>query len=142
MQISFTVLGKPRGKGRPRFSTANERVTTRTPHETVVYENLIRMECRRQCGGMRFADDTELEMTVIAYYAIPKSASKHKKTAMEKGEIRPTKTPDLDNVVKIVGDSLNQIAYRDDSQITEVHAYKYYSSEPRLEITIRTICGP
>ena len=136
MQISFTVPGEPRGKGRPRFSTANGRVTTRTPHETAMYENLIRLEYQRQCAGMRFADDAELAMTLFAYYAIPKSASKKKKLAMLKSEMRPIKTPDLDNVIKAVGDSLNQIAYRDDAQIVEVHACKHYSTEPRLEIVI------
>lgn len=35
------------------------------------------------------------------------------------GEIRPTKKPDMDNVVKIIADSLNNLAYYDDTQIVE-----------------------
>ena len=59
----------------------------------------------------------EIELVVRAYKKEPKSVSKKKREAMLKGEIRPTKKPDWDNVGKIVADSLNNIAYDDDSQI-------------------------
>lgn len=44
MRVEFTVLGEPKGKGRPQFSTYGGRITTRTPKDTVIYENLVRME--------------------------------------------------------------------------------------------------
>ena len=66
---------------------------------------------------------------------------KKKIELMEKGEIRPTIKPDLDNCVKIVADSLNGIAYKDDSQIVSVVADKYYSDTPRLELRIGIVCS-
>ena len=61
---------------------------------------------------------------------------------MLKGNIRPTKKPDCDNVLKIVADSLNQIAYKDDSQIVETSVKKYYAEIPRVEVEIYHISDP
>ncbi|MFL8231041.1 RusA family crossover junction endodeoxyribonuclease, partial [Clostridioides difficile] len=55
------------------------------------------------------------------------------------GLIRPNKKPDLDNIIKSVADSLNGIAYKDDSQIVEVVSKKYYSDRPRVEVELEDI---
>lgn len=139
MKVTFSILGEPQGKGRPKFSTVNGHVNTRTPDETVVYENLIQTEYRRQCGARKFDSGVMLDLRILAYYAIPESASKKKKKAMEAGEIRPTKKPDADNVLKVVADSLNQIAYHDDAQVVDTQVRKFYSRNPRLEVSIQNI---
>lgn len=38
---------------------------------------------------------------------------------------RPTKRGDLDNVQKVLYDAMNGFIYADDSQIVEIHAYRY-----------------
>lgn len=134
MTVKFTVLGEPRGKQRPRVTRKGN---TYTPAETVQYENLVRMEYRRQCGDYRFPDDAALDMRIMAYYAIPKSASKKKRQEMLEHRIRPLKKSDWDNVGKIIADSLNEIAYKDDVQIVDGQVRKFYSSEPRVVVTIR-----
>ena len=59
---------------------------------------------------------------------------------MDKGYIRPNKTPDLDNYTKLALDALNDILWEDDRYIIEIHATKYYSTtQPRLDITLDTI---
>lgn len=141
MQVKFTVLGEPQGKGRPKFSRQGKFVKTYTPDKTVLYENLICTEYLRQCPGQRFADKEPLEMRIKAYYAIPTSASKKKQAAMEAGEIRPTKKPDADNIIKVVADSLNQVAYHDDAEIVRVSLAKYYGRQPRIEVEIKTVKG-
>ena len=80
-------------------------------------------------------------MRILAYYGIPKSESKKKKALMRQNEIRPTKRPDADNVVKLVADALNQVAYRDDTQIVDCQVRKFYSDNPRLEVLIQRIGG-
>ena len=135
--VTFTVAGEPKGKGRPKFSTINGHAQAITPKDTVVYENLVKTMYSIQCGGYKFADDSQLDMTIIAYYAIPKSVSKAKREAMLLGKIRPTKKPDWDNIGKIVADSLNQIAYKDDAQIVDALVRKYYSDNPRVEVMIK-----
>lgn len=78
-------------------------------------------------------------MRIKAYYAIPTSASKKKQAAMEAGEIRPTKKPDADNIIKVVADSLNQVAYHDDAEIVGVSLAKYYGRQSRIEVEIKTV---
>ena len=56
---------------------------------------------------------------------------------MSFGLINPTKKPDLDNIAKAILDSLNGIAYKDDSQIVSLLISKKYSDRPRVEITLK-----
>ena len=99
MVRAFTVPGEPKGKGRPRFNPMNPAAHPRTPEATLVYENLIGWEYRRQCKGS-FPEKVPVMMQIKAYYTIPASASKKRKQMMANGEERPTKKPDIDNVVK------------------------------------------
>lgn len=137
MRINFTVMGEPKGKGRPRFCRNTGHAIT--PKDTVNYETLVKMEYTQACGDQMFPDDAMLDMRIKAYYSIPKSASKKRHAAMLSGDIRPTKKPDMDNVIKIIADSLNKIAYRDDTQIVDCQVRKFYSEKPRVEVMIQTI---
>lgn len=107
-----------------------------TPDKTVFYEQLVRAEF--VIGGNKKLDG-ELVMKVKAFFAIPKSASHKKAALMECGVIRPTKKPDADNILKIVADALNKVAYDDDSQIVSASVEKYYSNQPRVEVEINEI---
>lgn len=139
MQVRFTVLGEPKGKGRPRATVRGGFAKVYTPKDTVMYENLVRLEYRQQCGDYMFPEGAVLDMRIAAFYSIPKSASKKKRKQMEDGSIRPVKKPDMDNVVKSIADSLNGVAYRDDTQIVDCAVRKFYSDKPRVVITIKEI---
>ena len=144
-RVKFTVYGEPQGKGRPRFGARYSQaagrafVNVRTPEKTVAYENLVKLEYGIQAKNFRFDDDAQLDMRIVAFYGIPKSASKKKKSMMAEGIMRPTKKPDMDNVVKVIADSLNQVAYKDDTQIVDCQCRKFYSESPRVEITIQEV---
>lgn len=133
--VLFTIPGEPKGKGRPKFSRQGNFVRTYTPEVTASYENLVRLEYQRQCG-IFIGKDIPLTMDIRAYFGIPKSASKVKREAMLSGDIRPTKKPDMDNIVKIIADSLNSFTYHDDSQIVSCTVEKYYSDRPRVDVYI------
>lgn len=152
--VKFTVLGEPTGKGRPQTKVmysekgfknkktgkvGNTLVNNVTLKKTVIYENEVKEVYRLQCDNYRFPDGAMLDMRIIAYYRIPKSQTKRNKELMKKQLLRPTKKPDMDNVVKIIADSLNQIAYRDDTQIVDCQCRKFYSDNPRVEVTIKEV---
>lgn len=139
MKCKFVIPGVPKGKGRPKFARRGNYVKTYTPEETVIYENLVTTEYERQCQRMRFPDNAPLDMRLFVYYPIPKSTSKKKRTAMLEHEIRPTKKPDADNILKIIADSLNEVAYQDDKQIVDTMVRKFYSDTPRVVVEIQTI---
>ena len=136
MTVKFVIPGIPKGKGRPRFSRQGQYVKTRTPEDTLVYENLVKTVYYQQCKNQKFDDNAMLDARVIAYYSIPTSVSKKKKSDMLAHKIRPTKKPDADNVEKIIFDSLNLIAFHDDSQIVDCQFRKFYSENPRVVVTI------
>ena len=55
------------------------------------------------------------------------------------GEILHTKKIDCDNLAKAILDSLNKIAYDDDSGISMLVVDKIYGEMPRVEITLEEI---
>ena len=134
MNIIITIHGEPTGKARPRVFNRGGKSMAITPEKTVMYENLIKICYADQAG--HFFGEMPLNMHVTAYYSIPKSASKKKATMMQSGEIRPTKKPDLDNVIKCVADSLNGVAYKDDSQIVTIRTDKFYGEMPSVVVEI------
>ena len=61
-----------------------------------------------------------MSVTIKAYHPIPRSAPKYKREAMLSGELVPLTKPDADNVLKLVLDALNGLAYLDDKQVTRL----------------------
>jgi Holliday junction resolvase RusA-like endonuclease len=127
--MRLTILGEPCAKQRPRLGKG----FTYTPQKTVNYETLVKQLYITQ-GHERL--EGALKMTVNAFFSIPKSASKKNREKMLRGEIRPTKRPDWDNIGKIVSDALNEMAYKDDCQIVDARVIKRYSDNPRVEVEI------
>lgn len=138
--IHFTVPGQPQGKARARtgYNPKVKRVTSHTPENTVLYENLIKTCYLQNTIGM-FNDDESLELRINAFFEPAKSTSKKKKDQMLAGVIYPTKKPDIDNIAKAVLDALNGIAYHDDRQVIRLAVAKCYSQQARLEIEVRKI---
>ena len=121
-EIRFTIPGKPFGKQRPRVVNRGKFSTAYTPKETVEYENLVKLYYSQTAHGYMFPDDAMLDVRIFAFYEVPKSASKKKKAAMLAQDIRPTKKPDFDNIGKIICDSLNLVAYHDDSAVVDAQS--------------------
>ncbi|HBF7212557.1 TPA: RusA family crossover junction endodeoxyribonuclease, partial [Clostridioides difficile] len=110
MRINFTIDGEPVGKERPRFNLATKR--TYTPNKTKDYEELIKWLYQSK---VKHYFEGYIKMTLRCYYSIAKSNSKKVKEQKRNNVLRPSKKPDIDNVVKIIADSLNEIAYKDDT---------------------------
>ena len=128
------VKGEPVAKGRPRFGNGR----TYTPKKTVDAENNIKLLALK-VGFEKLHGP--LRMTITFEMRIPKSwPAQSKKEALE-GIIRPTKTPDIDNLFKLVADSLqgDNMVYQDDNQIVEIMAVKRYSADPKTIILIEEV---
>lgn len=117
--IEFKIKGQPQGKARPRFNGNH----TYTPRVTKDYEHLVRTSYIAQCGNQM--NDFN-KITIKAYFEIPKSATKKERAEIIEGK-RINKKPDIDNIIKIILDSLNGLAYADDKQITKIEASKSYT---------------
>jgi len=122
--MEFIVEGEPQGKARPRFSRKSG--TVYTPAKTAKYEKEIR-QAYIAVGGKLIPEGSYAVVTVDAYFKIPKSYTKRKRLDCEQNINRPDKKPDIDNVLKVVLDALNKVAYEDDKQVIEVICRKWYS---------------
>lgn len=136
-KISFSVPGKPRGQGRPRFG--NGRAYKKG--EDVAYEAEIAKAAKDAAAEAGIAlpvtdDERGVSLRVDAYFPVPSSKPKWWKAAALGDRIRPEVKPDLDNVIKAVMDALNGVAWGDDSHVTCLWAAKAYSSQPRLSVAL------
>ncbi len=130
---TLEILGKPMGKQRPKFGKG----FTYTPKETVAYENYIKFSFQQKYGQPNLKGQIKVDIKV--YFDIPKSTSKRKRAEMLSNIIRPVKIPDCDNIAKIILDSLNGIAYKDDKQVVFLTVEKFYSDNPRVCLMLREI---
>lgn len=94
---------------------------------------------QRKQGGVYVSDEAQSYKDETALLA----RSQGLKTPIE-GDVavafrfyRARKSGDLDNRLKVLIDALKGVAYHDDKQITEIHAYRFDDAkDPRVEIEI------
>lgn len=117
---TFTVLGRPQAKQRPRLSHGK----AFTPKPTRDYERHIRESYIEIHGDKEPFTDIDLSVDVTVYF----NRKNH---------------GDLDNYLKVL-DGLNKVAWYDDKQIKELYGLLIVDKEEqeRMEISIRPIQKP
>ena len=129
-KIELFIPVNPVPKGRPRFTRTGH---SYTPQKTQEFEKTVCTYYSDNCGEYF---DGAIKVYLRFYMPIPKGVSKKKHLLMVHKEIKHISKPDLDNLAKSVLDSVNGIAYKDDSQITVLHIEKAYGEEPGIELKI------
>lgn len=133
MIYEFEIPGKIIGKGRPRLNSYTGAVYT--PTRTKDYENLV-----MQYFMIKYPKFKQLEgrvsVEIVANFEVPKSTKKQDKILMLENKINPIKKPDIDNIVKIILDAMNEIAFKDDTQITKLNVEKKYSEKESVFVKI------
>lgn len=107
----FRVYGKVQGKARPRATTVNGHVGVYTPKATKKYEQSIAWAYQLAGGKLL---DGEIGIHVRVFRKLPKSTPKRITEAPDVCK------PDADNVLKVVLDALNGVAYHDDKAVTRM----------------------
>ena len=128
----FKIPGKIKAKQRPKFGQGR----TYTPTDTINYENYIKILYQQECKN-HFTGP--VKMVITAYFQMPASKTKTERAlAKFLTELPyPVKKPDTDNIGKIVADSLNGIAYKDDIQVVDMQIFKKWSNaEEYVEVEI------
>lgn len=94
---------------------------------------------------MQYAPKKPLEgaisMHLTFFMPIPKSVSKTVRQQMIDKIILPTTRPDFDNLSYIMTNAMNDLIYKDDSQIVKAYIEEYYGEEPRTVVEIKEIPG-
>lgn len=133
MSFEIEVIGDIKGKARPRVNTYTGK--TYTPTDTKDYENLIKQYFKIKYPKYEPLEG-RLSVKIIAYFKIPKNTTKKELNLISEGLLSPTKKPDIDNIVKIILDALNKMAFKDDNQITKLDVQKEYGEEEKIYIKI------
>lgn len=135
--INFTIPGKPEPQLRPRAKRAGRGIRMYDPPKTKRYKEYVSLIAKKHAPKKLL--EGELAMSIIIYRHIPKSTTKAKRKKMIAGDIRPIVKPDNTNYAKGIEDALNGIIYKDDSHIVDLHISKYYSDEPRVEVSVKEL---
>jgi len=131
--FTFTVEGVPVAKERPRKAKDGHFYT---PQKTKDHEELIQQFW--MANGKKFIEGA-IGLLVVFYMPIPKSLSKKQRERVLSGEVPHTSKPDLDNLGKLIKDSMNECAYKDDSYVVAETFIKVYDLHARTEITISSM---
>lgn len=133
--IKFEILGQPVAKQRPRVTRSG---IAYTPSKTVNYEAVVRLTYQSLYPRRELMQGC-IEASITAVFPIPKSYPKYKTAQLICGRNNYDKKPDCDNLAKIILDSLNGIAYKDDSQVTSLHINKEYGTQPKVIVCLKEI---
>jgi Holliday junction resolvase RusA-like endonuclease len=136
--LSFTVLGAPVPKARPRRSKHGG---VYTPASTTQAEERVKREWMF-AGGYTLGDGP-LSVTVEAYFARPPShyLKAGGLSAAGKRATVPGRC-DADNVAKLCLDALNGLAFTDDRQVVALHAHKWWTlphEQERVVVRLRAL---
>lgn len=131
--VTYQVQIDPQGKGRPKFTRQGRAYT---PAKTVSYEKAIKEQAVSAMGA---SEPLETPVAVYIYISmpIPQSYSKKRSAACLSGEEKPAKKPDIDNIAKAFLDAMNEVVYKDDTQVVSLHVTKAYSTVGMVEILVK-----
>lgn len=136
MKYVFEIT--PVAQGRPKFT---RRGHAYDPPKSRKFKRELASIAKEQLNEYPFyaGEHVPIEVHLKFYVPMLKSFSKIKRERALNGSLRPPKRPDIDNYIKGTLDSLNNLFWHDDGQIVEIHAGKYYSDTPRIELEIKEV---
>ena len=138
--MSLKYIGKPQAQQRPRhrvvkpkdgrvFSQTYEQAESR---DFKAVMHLLGQKVLAEAGEKPL--EGAVSLFVRVYVAVPNGVSKKKREEMLKGDVYPTKKPDVDNLLKAVMDALNGVWYKDDKQVTLTTVCKVYDEKDWMQV--------
>lgn len=133
--IKLTFPIAPVAQKRPRMTVIARHGHMYDPRNVKVYKAQLGMLAKNLYHGEPMTG--ALAVTIRFYRPVQKSISKVERQRRLSGVHRPTVKADVDNYIKSTLDGLNGTLWEDDRLITSLHAYKFYSDHPRIEIEVK-----
>lgn len=115
----LSLTGEPVSKARARFTKYGSKVHAYTPERTRTAEDRIKAEYLRAAGAVERDQDAAFSIEADFYCGTRQRR-------------------DVDNMLKLVLDALNGVAYPDDVQVLEVSARKHFTAKAnaRTEVVV------
>lgn len=121
---------KPIPKGRPKFVVRGRFATAYTPKQTRDYENKVKVFFKNLVMGKvkphKVSEQYALNCPIAEPCWVVLNIFIEKPKSVKRKY--PTTKPDIDNYVKAIFDSANNILWKDDSQVVSLIVRKNYSS--------------
>ena len=129
MTITIIIPGRPAAWQRAR---SNGKVRFDSPEQSRNKLTIGQIGAAAMAG--RPPLECAVEVMVAAYWQWPKSMSEKKRRVY--GSQYFTARPDGDNIMKLLGDALNGIVWRDDAQIVTATVSKRYGLTPQTIVRV------
>lgn len=143
--IKLTINGIPLAKQSFRYAVRPKKdgtnfVSKYQPKKVVDKERNLQWDIKSQLAKDFTPFDCPLDVSITFTFPPPKSWNKSQKLLFKSGVrmFKDTK-PDLDNLEKIVFDSMQGIVYINDSRVCEKRSRKVYGDVPSIVILIEPI---
>ena len=130
---TFFIPVKPVGKARPRFVVRHGKGHAYSVSETD--EGKIIIYLNQQWVGRPLITEA-VKITAIYVFARPKGhygTGRNSSKLKASSPVMYTKKPDIDNIDKILLDSLNGIILKDDAQVIAMDSTKRYAGDNEQE---------
>jgi crossover junction endodeoxyribonuclease RusA len=124
-EIKIDVFGEPASQG--SHSVIHGRIVQVNSAKHKRWRNAVAFAALDLVGPDFELIDEPVELSVIFYLPRPKTATRE----------FPAVMPDLDKLIRSVGDSLTGTVIRDDSRIIAIHAQKLYADSRGVGAVIR-----
>ena len=142
-ELSFTVYGTPQQRGSKRaFSIGGKARLADSNAKSKPWMAAVSHAAGEAMDGRELFTGP-LRLDVAFLFSRPKA---HYRTGKRSSELKDSppvyrdKAPDLDKLIRSIGDALTGVVYRDDSQIVEVQAAKIYTDgAERALISVSTL---
>lgn len=124
--MNFIIEGDPVPKLRPRVVTHGRRSMAYSPAKSKNYADFVKVKVKNrwQHGLIEKIEKPNRVKLALRFFLRSK----------------PTSVPDLVNLAAQIADCLTGFCYDDDSQITELHCWKFRDPErPRVEISVQAL---
>lgn len=121
-EVSFTIAGEPVSKARARFTNYGSKTRAYTPQKTLNAEQAVAWSFK--AAGGRLEPDAEVTFGVEVTF--------HNGTRQRR---------DVDNMIKLILDGLNGVAWVDDTQVMEVIGRKRFTTraDARTDVRVYTV---
>lgn len=149
-RVEFIVLGTPQpqgslrslGKGRPTIASNRDRLEPW--RQAVAAAALQGMTFHPGDGTISYLPPLTgtLRLTVTFVFRRPAG---HYRTGRNAGELKASapayvpKRPDVDKLLRAVGDAITGVVCHDDAQLAVVHAEKHYGNAPCAHVVVEQL---
>jgi Holliday junction resolvase RusA-like endonuclease len=147
-RVEFTVLGKPAPQGSKTVgsSSSGRRFVREDNPATAPWKATVAAAGRDAFEAVTRTDDGLLAgpLRLRVVFVFPRPAA-HFGTGRNQGRLKPSAPlycptrPDLDKLLRAVGDALTGVVFRDDAQLVRVEAEKHYGEPPCAHVLVEEL---